>query len=37
MLASLVSLVIALARESLYIKKKLDLEAGHNSNEDEIH
>jgi len=35
MLASLVSLVIALARESLYIKKKLDLEAGHNSNEDE--
>lgn len=36
MLATLVSLVIALARESLYITKKFDLEAGHNSN-DEIH
>lgn len=35
-LATLVSLVMALARESLYIKKKLDL-GSHNSNEDEIH
>jgi len=37
MLATLVSLVIALARESLYITKKFDLEAASHNSNDEIH
>merc|ERR1712110_935621 len=37
MLATLVSLVIALARESLYITKKFDLEAASHNSNDVIH